>query len=50
MNVFNLTTPSLQMIAQTIANLSPNGVAVAEAHSGEMNFSGCATGSCMAWA
>ena len=46
----SLSSETLQMIDQTMANLSANGVAVAEAHSGEMNFSGCATGSCMAWA
>ena len=48
MNMFYLSTETLQMIDQTMANLSANGVAVAEAHSGD--FSGCATGSCMAWA
>lgn len=50
MNMFYLSTETLQTIDQTMENLSANGVAVAEANSGEMNFSGCATGSCMAWA
>ena len=50
MSMFYLSAETLQMIDQTMANLSASGVAVAEAHSGEMNFSVCATGSCMAWA
>ena len=48
MSMFYLSAETLQMIDQTMAKLSANGVAVAEAHSGGMNFGGCATGSCMA--
>lgn len=50
MSMFYLPGETLQAIDQTMANLSANGVVLAEERSGEMNFSGCATGSCMAWA
>ena len=50
MSMFYLSAEALQAIDQTMNTLAANGVAVAEDHSGEMNFSGCASGSCMAWA
>lgn len=50
MNMFYLSGEALQMIDQTMAGLSANGVTLTEERSGELNFSGCATGYCMAWA
>ena len=50
MSKLYLPAEKLERIAQTMETLSTKGVSVAEDHSGEMNFSGCATGSCMAWA
>ncbi len=49
MNKFYLSAETMQQVDQAMANLSANGVAIAEDRSGEMNFSGCATGSGMAW-
>jgi hypothetical protein len=45
-----LSTEIMQDIERTMVEMSANGVSAAEDHSGEMNFSGCASGSCMAWA
>lgn len=46
----SLSMASMHDIDQRLASLSAAGVTASTEHSGEMNFSGCASGSCMAWA
>lgn len=50
MSMLYLSVEEMQNISQTMAKLSAEGVSVTAEHSGEMNFSGCATGHCQAWA
>lgn len=50
MSMLYLSAETMQSIDRTMVGLSANGASAAENHSGEMNFSGCASGSCMAWA
>lgn len=50
MSKLYLSTSIMQRIDQAMTELSEKGISAAETHSGEMNFSGCASGSCMAWA
>jgi len=50
MSKFYLSEEKMKKIEKAMEKFSENGVAVAEDHSGEMNFSGCAKGYCMAWA
>lgn len=50
MSKFYLSAEKIQSLSQAMDKLSASGVSIAEDHSGEMNFSGCASGSCMAWA
>lgn len=50
MSMLSLSMESIKAIDQRLAALDEMGVVVAQEHSGEMNFSGCASGSCMAWA
>ncbi len=50
MDMLRLSTEAMKNISLTLTELSANGVSAAENHSGEMNFSGCASGYCMAWA
>ena len=49
MSQFYLSTDEMQRITQSMENLNAEGIVVSENHSGEMNFSGCATGYCQAW-
>ncbi len=50
MGAFYLSAEMMEAIDQTMASLTASGVTAAECHSGEMNFSGCASGYCQAWA
>lgn len=50
MSMLYLSTEDMQNLGQAMAKLTAEGVSVSVEHSGEMNFSGCASGSCMAWA
>ena len=47
-----LTLPesAIQAIEQRMTFLSENGVTVSQQCTGELNFSGCASGYCQAWA
>lgn len=45
-----LSTVALNEINQRMEALNAAGVEISEEHSGEMNFSGCASGYCQAWA
>lgn len=46
----SLSSESISAIDKRISSLSAEGVKASQDHSGEMNFSGCATGYCQAWA
>ncbi len=48
-NNLSLSQNALSSIAQRMAELAESGVKVNEAHSGELNFAGCASGYCQAW-
>jgi len=49
MSMFYLPQEALQAIDQKMEHLTENGAVASTEHSGEMNFSGCASGYCMAW-
>jgi len=44
-----LQKKKLQSIDQRMEALSAQGVKASQEHSGELNFSGCASGYCQAW-
>ena len=44
-----LQKKKLQSIDQRMEALSAPGVKASQEHSGELNFSGCASGYCQAW-
>ena len=44
-----LSEKELSNLEQRLAKLSEQGVAATEQLSGELNMSGCASSSCMAW-
>lgn len=50
MSAFYLSDMELQAIEATMADLKADGVEMSRVPSGEMNFSGCASGYCQAWA
>ena len=45
-----LSNSALDEINKRVETLSNAGVQISEEHSGEMNFSGCKSGYCQAWA
>ena len=45
-----LSNSVLNEIDQKLEMLNNAGVKISEEHSGEMNFSGCKSGYCQAWA
>ena len=49
-NAVALPESALQAIEQRMKSLTESGVSAAQDHTGEMNFSGCASGYCQAWA
>jgi hypothetical protein len=51
-NIVNALTLSNEMLGRLTAEterLESQGVKVSSAHSGELNFAGCASGYCQAW-
>ena len=44
-----LSEEELSVLTGRMEDLFAQGVTVSDEHSGEMNFSGCATGHCQAW-
>ena len=49
MNKIYLNEEEMNVLTGRMDDLASQGVTVSEEHSGEMNFSGCATGHCQAW-
>ncbi len=49
MNKIYLNEEEMNVLTGRMEDLASQGVTVSEEHSGEMNFSGCATGHCQAW-
>ena len=49
MSNFYLSNEELNVVTSKMDELSSKGVVVSEEHSGEKNFSGCASGHCQAW-
>lgn len=45
-----LNAESMQMLKKRLQELIQHGVKATEEFSGELNMSGCASSSCMAWA
>ena len=45
-----LSTEEMKKLKEKTRELEAQGVHAAKDHSGEMNFAGCATGYCQAWA
>ena len=45
-----LSTEEMKKLNEKTRELEAQGVHAAKDHSGEMNFAGCATGYCHAWA
>lgn len=48
-NSLTLTEKAMQSIDERLETLSAKGVQASSDHSGELNFSGCASGYCQAW-
>ena len=44
-----LSEEELSVLTGRMEDLFAQGVTVSDEHSGEMNYSGCATGHCQAW-